>query len=61
MQKLRVMRRPRVVEMCFAVKRLEMVRDKLNPDLAVTRSVDANLDALRAWRQSSAVLRKGAK
>jgi len=47
--------------MCFAVSRLEMVRDKLNPDLASARQVDLNLDALRAWRGTSAALRKSVK
>jgi hypothetical protein len=43
-----------IVGMRFAVKRLEATRDRINPLVALTRSVDANLDELRAWRQGRA-------
>lgn len=57
--RLKLLRRPTVVSMCFAVERMAATRDKLNPIAASARQVDLNLNELREWRNSSLRTRGG--
>ncbi len=50
-----------IVAMRFTVARLEATRDRLNPLAALTRTVDSNLDELRAWRNGRASKRSEGK